>query len=473
MQVLERVQQTIDRHRLADRSTRVVAAVSGGSDSVALVHLLKELDASSRLRLVALAHFNHRLRPTASRDEQFCADLSTTLGLPFIADAGDVAERARREHRSIESAAHRARYDFLERSRNECGADVIALGHTKDDQAETFLLRLVRGAGSSGLSGMHPRVGAFIRPLLSCRRSELKAYLAQRHVAFVHDESNEDVTIPRNRIRAELLPLLERRFNPAIVDVLSDEAALARDQWAFLNGLVDDWWPRVVREEGRTWHVDATALASMPPALGRLLLFRAMTRASGGHPLGFAHVQGALDLGVGHGAPFDAPGQRVERIGRDVVLKSRLPGSRGRERGDSAGTSRFQYPLPVPGEVELRDAGCLVSVEVGIGGRVRDIPCTPEVAVVRRDLLADGLKVRNRRPGDRFRPLGLRGRKKLQDFFIDRKVERAQRDRVPLVVDGLDRIVWVAGYALAEEFRVTDIAQPMLILRLKAVGGSI
>jgi tRNA(Ile)-lysidine synthase len=309
--------------------------------------------------------------------------------------------------------------------------------------------------------------------LLGCRRTELKSYLAHRRIEFVHDESNEDVTVPRNRVRAELLPLLERRFNPAIVDVLSDEAALARDQWAFLNSLVDDWWPRAVREEGRTWHVSAAALQAMPPALARLLLFRAMTQASGGHALGFAHVQRALDLGSRAGVPFDAPGQRVERIGGDVVLMGRPPGSRGRERGDAVGASRFQYALPVPGEVELQDAGCLVSAEVGAGPRIRDIPCTPEVALVQQDKLVNGLRVRNRRPGDRFRPLGLRGRKKLQDFFIDRKVARAERDRVPLVVDGLDRIVWVAGYALAEEFRVTDVGQPVLILRLKAVGGSI
>jgi tRNA(Ile)-lysidine synthase len=473
MQLLDRVRRTIEGHHLAGRETRVVAALSGGSDSVALVHLLQELDAAGQLRLVALAHFNHRLRPSADDEERFCAGVATALRLPLIVDREDVRARARRERRSIESAARTARHEFLERARTECGAHVIALGHTKDDQAETFLLRLLRGAGPAGLSAMHPSVGALIRPLLDCRRDELKAYLGSKQVGFVHDESNEDVSIPRNRVRAELIPMLARRFNPAIVEVLSDEAALARDQWAFMGSVCDEWWPRIVRRDGRAWSVDASALGSLPTAIARLLMHRVMTAASGGRPLGFAQVQRALALCRAPGAPFDAPGQRVERVGNDVVLTGRPPGSLGRPGQQVGQADSFRYPLPVPGAVELPDAGRLVSAEVALAGAAGDIPCTAEVALVRRDRVADGLAVRNRRPGDRFRPIGLGGRKKLQDFFVDRKVERRERDRVPLVVDGRDRIVWVAGHALDEEFRVTDAAQPVLILKVKAVGGSI
>ena len=473
MQLLSRVRRTIERYQLASCDTRVVAALSGGSDSVALIHLLKELDAAEHLRLVALAHFNHRLRPTADDEERFCASVSAALGLPFLVDGEDVGDRARRGRQSTESAAHAARHEFLERTRTASGAHVVALGHTKDDQAETFLLRVIRGAGPRGLSAMHPSVGSCIRPLLECRRQELKAYLADRQIGFVHDESNEDVSIPRNRVRAELVPLLERRFNPAIVDVLSDEAALARDHWAIMCAGGEEWWPRTVRAEGQTWHVSASTVASLPTALARLLVHRAMTAAAGGRPVGFAHADRALELCRVPGAAFDAPGQRVERIGDEVVLTGRLPGSRGRKARGADPINRFQYDLPIPGEVELRDVGRLVSVEVPAGKSARDIPCTPETALVRRDNLTEGLTVRSRRPGDRFRPIGLGGQKKLQDFFVDRKVVRRERDRVPLVVDGRDQIVWVAGYALAEEFRVTDAAQPVLILRLKAVGGSI
>ena len=476
MQTLDRVRQTITRYRLAAPETRAVAAVSGGSDSVALVHLLKELHGWGSLQLVALAHFNHCLRATADADEQFCARLGTALGLPLIVDREDIGARARRERRSIESAAHDARHEFFVRSLVAAGADVVALGHTKDDQAETLLLRVIRGTGSAGLSAMHPRAGPLIRPLLDCRRDELKAYLVARKVAFVHDESNEDISIPRNRVRALLLPLLAQQFNPGIVDVLANEADVAREQWALLNEACDKEWPGVVRRDNLIWRLNAPALASLPMALARLLVHRAMTAASGGRSVGFSHVRRALELGAlngPRGLPFDAPGQRVERIGLDVVLRGRTPGSHGRPDSERGGSLTDQCPLPIPGVVEVAGMGCLVSTEMASSEVARDIPRTSQVAVVRRDSIRSALAVRSRRPGDRFRPIGLGGWKKLQDFFVDRKVARRERDRVPLVVDGQGRIVWVAGYAVDEAFRVTDASQPVVVFRVKAVGGSI
>src|ERR1700730_18632980 len=238
--LLDRVRQFIRRHALAGRDTRVVVALSGGSDSVALAHIIRHLDAAGELRAVGVAHFNHQLRDSAYRDERFCADLAASFGWPLCVECEDVAARARREHRSLEHAARTARHAFFERARARVDAGVIALGHTRDDQAETFLLRLLRGAGPRGLASMHPRHGAIVRPLLACRRAELRAYLDARNLAFVEDESNRDTSIPRNRVRAELLPMLETRFNPAIVDVLADEAEMARDMWLWMDGLADE-----------------------------------------------------------------------------------------------------------------------------------------------------------------------------------------------------------------------------------------
>ena len=217
MQLIDRVRDTIRRHDLAPRGSRVIVAVSGGSDSVALSHLMMSLDRAGDLHVAAFAHFNHQLRADADRDERFCAGLAASLGRAFVADRGDVAMLARRERRSIEDAARHARYEFLERACVEADAGLIALGHTRDDQAETFLLRLLRGAGARGLAAMHPRRGPMIRPLIDCRRSELRDYLAEHRIAFVDDASNEDVSIPAIAY-AELLPLLIRRFNPSIVD---------------------------------------------------------------------------------------------------------------------------------------------------------------------------------------------------------------------------------------------------------------
>ena len=473
MPLLQSVRQFVRQHALFGADTRVMVALSGGSDSVALAHLLRELHAHDELRFVAAAHFNHQLRDSAVRDQDFSATIARSLDVPFITASGDVAARATQERRSIEDAARRARYEFFERARGECNADVVALGHTRDDQAETFLLRLIRGAGPRGLAGMHPRRGAFVRPVLDCRRAELRAYLDARQVGYVDDETNADVSIPRNRVRAELLPLLEDRFNPSIVDVLADAAELERELWLWLesaaSGLEQD---AETPRNPLSRDLDVALLNAAPPPLRRLLLWRAMNAVAPGRSVSFRHVQAVLGLlNAQEGAAVDAPGQRVQRLGTRIVLSSRdsarLPGRRPAAKTPA---NLFEYLLSIPGEVQLSEVGCIVAAELGgdagqapAGARTGKGP----LAIVRGDLCQGPLTIRSRRPGDGFRPVGVGGRKKLQDYFVDRKVASSHRDRVPLVVDDAGRIVWVAGYGIDEAFQVTDPSQSVLLLRLK------
>ena len=461
--LIDRVRATIRAHDLARPETRVLLAVSGGSDSVALAYLLSELAHRNELRVAGIIHLNHQLRPGAAEEEGFCGALAARLGWPFLAHRAEVAARARAERRSVEDAAHAARYQFFEHARVRFEADAVALGHTRDDQAETFLLRLLRGAGPRGLSGMHPRRDGVIRPLLDCRRAELRSLLEDRGVPFVRDESNDDVSIPRNRVRAELLPLLERRFNPSIVDVLADEATLAREEWQWMETAARAAAAGVVTQPSRdVRELDMEAVARLPPALGRVVVRDALVEASGGRPISFRHVEDALRLT----GTADVPGVRMKRRGERLVLKQRGP-AKVRLKPD-APPHFFRYSLSIPGEVAVREAGCVVSAERAPStGSV--ILSNSDVAVLQLDRCRPPLGVRNRRPGDRFRPLGLGGRKKLQDYFVDRKVPRNARDQVPIVVDDTDRIVWVAGYGIADEFRVTDPAQAVLILRLRQV----
>lgn len=432
---------------------------------MALAHVLAELDRAGDLRLAGIAHFNHQLRPAADADERFVRDRAATLNVPFVSGRGDVAARAREERRSIESAARAARHAFLERARLQLDAGAIALGHTRDDQAETFLLRLLRGAGPRGLSGMHPRHGAVVRPLLDCTRSELAAFLAARQVPHVEDATNADVSIPRNRVRAELLPLLAARFNPGIVGVLADEASLARELW--------NWMEEASAPLLATPGVlDVAALRAAPAALRRLAIWRALTAASGRRHIAFGHVDDVVRLITagddGADAGLDLPGHRVQRIGGRIVLRT-SGGS-----GGQSDSNLFRYSLSIPGEAVIPQAGCTVSAEdasvagvVAAEGGART--GNGDVAFVRRDLFCTSLAVRNRRPGDRFRPVGLRGSKKVQDLFVDRKVSRVTRDTVPLVVDESDRIVWVAGHGIDEAFEITDPSQAVLVLRLTRV----
>ena len=239
--LLHRIRAFALTHDLFRADSRVLAAVSGGADSIALAHVLAELDRLRVLRFAGVIHFNHQLRAESDSDESFVRETAATLGVPFLSDRDDVRGRAARGRLSIEVAARHARYAFFERARKAIGADRVALGHTRDDQAETVLLRLMRGAGPRGLSGMHPRNGTLVRPLLDCRRDELRAWLVDRGVAHVEDASNDDVSVPRNRVRKELLPLLAARFNPNIVDVLADEAELARAAWQWMDQASDEF----------------------------------------------------------------------------------------------------------------------------------------------------------------------------------------------------------------------------------------
>ena len=483
--MIDKVRDFVRRHDLIRSDTRVVGALSGGSDSVALAHILNELDSTGELRLTGFVHLNHQLRVAAADDERFCRELADALRRPIVVERADVRARARHERRSIEAAAHAARYESFDRARTSLNADVVAVGHTRDDQAETFLLRLVRGAGPRGLAGMYPRNGSIVRPLLSCRRRELRDWLAvrradgDRFAAFVEDESNRDLTIPRNRMRTQVIPLLEG-LNRDIVGVLADEADLARELWAWLDAAADDLEslaraelvetlpsPRAQPESGRAYQVEP--LQTAPPFVARTVLWRAMNDLAAGRPITFEHASAALELARGdRDSSVDLPGQRAQRIGPRLVLRS----TRGRGTVENAASSAnlFRYPLSIPGEVVLPGIGCVVSVDLG---RAASFPASRSavvgngpVAAVRGDLCREILGVRNRRPGDRFRPVGLNGHKKLQDFFVDRKVTRHTRDAVPIVVDQHDRIVWVAGYGIDEAFRVTDTAQAVLILKL-------
>jgi tRNA(Ile)-lysidine synthase len=450
--LLHRVASFIRTHDLFSADRRVLAGVSGGADSVALAHVLAELERLGAVRFTAIIHFNHQLRAAADGDEAFVRDLAAGLNIPFLADRGDVRARAAREHRSLEDAGRVARHEFFERARVTLAADVVALGHTRDDQAETVLLRLVRGAGPRGLSGMHPRSGHVVRPLLDCRRSELREWLDERAVAHVEDLSNADVAIPRNRVRAELLPFLAERFNPNVVDVLADEAELARGVW--------QWLDEASAPALRIPHlVDLKALRAAPSALQRLIVWRALSSASGGRHISFDHVAAVIRLTQSDRphATLDLPGQTVQRTGDQIVLRS--------ERRSRQAANLFERALSIPGETHIPEAGCVVTASDAPAGGGATVSSRDE-AVIRRDLVRESLVVRNRRPGDKFRPAGLRGSKKLQDLFVDAKVPRATRDSVPVVVDERNRIVWVAGFGIDEAFRVTDASQAVLVLRL-------
>jgi len=473
MSLQDRVRHAIERDALIPPGSRVLAAVSGGPDSVALLHLLQLLSGECRFTLAGLAHLNHGLRGDESdEDEAFCRALGAEHGLAVEVGRRDVAQLARDDRVSIEVAARRARYEFFADAAERLKVDRIATGHTRDDQAETFLLRVLRGAGATGLAGIRPRRGPVIRPLLDIRRDELVAFLASLHQAYRTDSSNRDLGIPRNWVRHRLVPLLAEHLNSDIIEVLAREATVLRDEAMLLDRLANEAAARLETAlADRGVRLDAAALAGLPLALARRVVRQALARTDSARFHGFDHVEQVLALAsrVGDRSAADLPGVRVERNGAGVVLYKR--GSRSRPSAVA-----FRYELPVPGRVTVVECSCRIEARARrltpsqlVGGA--SVSANRDTAVIDAGAAAAGLAVRSRRPGDSVRPLGLTGRKKLQDVLVDRKVPRVDRDRVPLVVDSLDRILWIAGHDVSEDAKVTERTRSVVVLKMIRNGA--
>ncbi len=426
----------------------------------------------SRFELAGLAHFNHSIRGRASEeDEHFCRNLAERLDVGFVAERGDVPAAARKLKASIEDAARQMRYAFLDRARRQSSATHVALGHTRDDQAETLLLNLLRGAGTRGLGGMPRSREAFVRPLLDCSHEELVEWLRERGTAYREDESNRDRRYSRNRLRHDVMPALERAF-PGAAAALARAAGLARSDADYLERLAEgalDGASRLDSDGGLV--IDAPALAGMPLALARGAVRLAVQRVAGDGFVTAEQTERLVDLVANAtGGRLMLPGLQADLAGGQLLLRPRR-GRSAAASGDDLPTSSgnsFRATLSIPGEVLLGD-GRVVSSELRLEpiGRAAIARLSGPTTAVLDASGCSSLSVRYWRSGDWFRPLGLRGRKKLQDFFVDRKVPRDARAGVPLVVDGDDRIVWVAGHAVSEDFRVSDVTRAVVILKLR------
>jgi len=317
----QQIRRTIHRYELCPKGTRLLIGLSGGSDSVALVLLLQELAEQDDFRVVALAHLNHRLRCSAARDEQFCRELAKGVGLPIAVESIDVASYAQTQRLSVEDSARRLRYDFLDRAAESASADRIAVGHTRDDQAETFLLKLIRGAGLTGLGGIYPRRGRVVRPLLDVGRADLRRYLESRGQPWVDDETNEDLSNPRNRVRHNVLPELEI-VGSASGAAIARAAAIIREDGQWLDELGERRFDALVTRSNTGLEIDVSGLMAEPAPIRRRIVLTALRLAAPNREIGFDHVESALEVAAGETAGVDVPGTRVElRRGKMVLVR--------------------------------------------------------------------------------------------------------------------------------------------------------
>jgi tRNA(Ile)-lysidine synthase len=320
----QQVRRTIRRHALIPAGARVIVGLSGGSDSVALALLLKDLSQHGDFALAGVAHLNHGLRPAAAADEAFCRKFAARHRLATVIEAIDVKAIGDAESLSIEEAARRVRYEFLARAATALTAARIAVGHTQDDQAETFLMKLMRGAGLSGLGGVYPRRGAVIRPLLDVSRTDLRAFLVDRGERWVEDETNDDVANPRNRIRHLVLPELDRALGGPSRPSIARSAALAQEDSDWLDELAEERFMALSRETATGLDLDASGVAILAGPVARRVVLRGLRKVAEGREVSRDHVDAAMAVSAGFSGGVDVPGGRVElRAGKLVLLQQK------------------------------------------------------------------------------------------------------------------------------------------------------
>ena len=405
----------------------LVAAFSGGPDSTALLLGLAQFGCP-----VTAAHLDHAMDPGSAERARAAARLAEKLGVPFVTERREVP----RGGDSFEAAARRVRYEFLEEVRLRTGARWIATAHHRDDQAETVLLRLMFGSGLEGLGGIRPVHGAVVRPLLALPRRDLLAALGD--LEPVQDPTNQDLRIPRSRVRHLILPRLD------VDDLLARIASKARAASARLERKVSGLLDVQERQEGIA--VDRAALERLPAEILPFALAWIHRRAGAPLPAGSpARSELLRQLGQGQAACDCGGGWRWESSGELLVLHRRAL--------EEKRVADFSYTLGIPGEMEIPE----IAVRVGLSRRPVEpwmLSGSPRCAALALPLAeGDCVTVRNRRPGDRIHPLGAGGSRKLKELLIDRRVPRRDRDRLPLICVG-ERIAWVPGVTIDHSFRI-------------------
>jgi tRNA(Ile)-lysidine synthase len=454
--VLDRVRQTIDRHRMLEGCHALGVAVSGGADSVCLLHILLELAPAAEIALHVL-HLNHGLRGAASAgDASFVEKLAADLGLPVHLDKTDLSAASE----NLEQAGRNARRAFFARLRSAGVVDRVATGHTRSDQAETVLYRLLRGSGTAGLAGILPVTAeGIIRPLIDCSRQEVELYLRERHLAWREDSTNGDPRFVRNRIRHRLLPALVQDYGEAVPDILAATAAIARDE--------EDFWAEQTVRHARKLFVskDGAVLLRTPdllalhPAAGRRLLRHAISQVSGDlRRIDIPHIERLLELAAnpeGHGR-MQAPGLDVFRSFQWLRI--------GRPRTNTRFDRDYAFEVPPAGGT-FPIGETAICLEIDVLPETKHY--TGRVDEVDAGRLGSPLELRNWHPGDEFQPVG-RSRTKIKTLFQEARIPIWDRHEWPVLVSGTE-IIWTREFGASESY-VARTQNSGRILRVFELG---
>jgi len=447
----------------------LLVGVSGGPDSVALLYILIGMAEHYGYR-IGIAHLDHGIRGAESeRDAKFVESLAKKHALPYYLDTVDLIAERKKSGMCLEEAGREVRYRFFHHIADRFGYDRIAVGHHRGDDAELIMMNLLRGSGPAGICGMRPAGQRVIRPLIAANRKEILSFLHSRQIAYVHDRTNDETIYRRNRIRHHLIPALSQ-YNPRIVETLSRLGEVLRTEEEWLDSLIGPMLEQVVRHrEPNRMVIDLEGLGRIPLAARRRVLRRVIAEVKGDlRRIGFVHIDAILGLsnsGKERGA-LDLP-DRLRAVlngSRLILRKEKKPLRSSDLSGTTLLSSPFEYQVPCEETETVRlwiaEIDAWMVMERLPREKYPPIP-SRDAAVMDWDRLVFPLNVRTIRPGDRFVPLGMRGTQKLKDFFINNKVPKAERGRIPLVVSG-DRVVWIAGFRIDERVKVSESTQTVL-----------
>jgi len=460
---IRKITQFITKHQMIFHGDKVLVGVSGGPDSMAMLYALYQL--RSKLGFsIHIAHLDHQFRGEESKaDADFVKQHAHLLNLPITLELQDVPRLVERENLSLEAGARKVRYEFYQRVVEKERCDSVALGHNADDQAETVLMHLIRGSGMRGLVGMLPVRGIYIRPLLNVFRAEIDEFTSDIGIVPRQDSSNIEPIYFRNKIRLELLPFLESNYNPNIKKILLQTAEILRAEMELLDRLcIDKTSDCVVSISEDEVHLCLDSVKAQPVAIQRGMLRRAVgeiIKIDGIVDIDFDHIEAILEM-IDRKSPnlsLKLPHQiEAVKTYHQLVIRKQIPKDK----------IEFDYELKVPGETKIPELSARVITKFD-----DDYPSDDRYKeVIDYEKIKLPLRLRNRRDGDRFQPLGMKGTKKLKDFLIDLKVPLKQRDRIPLLTSG-EQIVWVIGYRLDDRYKITDQTKNKLVASFVTANG--
>jgi tRNA(Ile)-lysidine synthase len=462
--LLEQVKRTIDRYRLLDKCDRLIVGVSAGVDSMVLLHLLSAYRQEFDLSLI-VAHVNHGLRPEESEKEmELVKKESERLGFTFEYGQFNVKEFQKVGGISLQDAARRIRFHFFNVLLQKYNANKIALGHHADDQVETVLLRLMRGSGLKGLKGMLPiREGRVIRPLLEVWRREIESFAEERKIPYLLDSSNLKKNYLRNQLRLSLIPLIEKEYQPNFKKIVLKTSTVLRKENDYLERETEESYQKIIREEKDTLSFEFSEYQSLHPAIQWRIIQKMLGRI----------YTEEMILEEGEWLEVSQIYKKLEQPSPSFLLE--LPHGVCLEKRYNLLLMKKEWVKQIPPfEIELISPGRtyieqiekeVVIEEATRNDKFKDLYGSPNVVLLDYQNLRFPLKMRNFRPGDRFQPLGLKGTQKLKEFFIDHKIPKFGRPRIPLLISG-EMIAWVVGYRIDERVKITEDTQRVLKVKV-------